>query len=1100
MKRIFQHPTGPDNGRAYWRSLDQLENSPEFREALEREFPAGAQELVTDGLSRRAFLRLMGASVALAGVGLSSCRRPELYAVPYTNSPEWIIAGKAIQYATAMPRRAGAIPLLVTTYEGRPTHLAGNHHFPDGFGGLDVKGQASILDLYDPDRARTFKHLGKDIGLAQFAEKIKAVATEYATKDGAGLALVFEPSRSPTRERLLQELAAKLPKAFLAEYDPIPSGMWTSQTSGARLRPMFAEADVIFSLGSDFLTGEEFGVQAVRQFAARRRVKKPGDKMNRLYVVESRLTTTGGMADHRLAVPIGQHAAFLQLVIKALVAQGASGLAYLLPALTLPESFTAAQKKWAEEFAVDLAQSPNPLLVTGADQSPLVKALVVTINEKLGSFGKTIYFESPFSKGSYASLTDLREKLKTAGAIETLITVGVNPAYNSPFSETWAELIKEVPHTIHLGHGEDETATVTQWSAPLAHYLESWGDNRAENGTYLTAQPLILPLFGGVSEIELLAALLGQDQSLQPYVYPKPAELAKPHLPGQSTVPLPYGLKLVKETFSKIYSGNNLESAWNKALHDGYWGDSGKRGDGGNLPGADLIEMLRQATPPAEGLEVTFYPCPKVDDGRYANNGWLQELPDTITKLNWDNAALVSVATAKRLGIEKSGEVRQIESSQGTLQIPFLISPGQADNSIAIALGYGRTHAGNVGNKVGFNAYPLSKGSFCLTGVKVTKLSREKIHPLAITQNNGSMEGRGLVREATLAQYEQEPDFAKKMHMDGHAPSGFSIYKHPDSAPEKGPGYKEPVSKGPHQWGMVLDLSTCVGCNACTIACQSENNIPIVGKEQVMNTRMMQWIRVDRYYSESPEDPQIAVQPVLCQHCENAPCEAVCPVNATVHTDEGLNIIAYNRCIGTRYCMNNCPYKVRRFNYFDYNARDVLSKTKIGPIELGNLYLGPLGKEGSPDTAQLQRNPNVTVRVRGVVEKCSFCVQRIEEARNEALIAARDSNKTAIKPDTFQTACQVACPAEAIVFGDISNPQSEVSKLRGTDREYALLGYLNTAPRVTYLARLRNPNLKMPGAEKIGWGSDWDKVGPYGNQDGHEAHDKAHAPATGGHH
>jgi molybdopterin-containing oxidoreductase family iron-sulfur binding subunit len=563
---------------------------------------------------------------------------------------------------------------------------------------------------------------------------------------------------------------------------------------------------------------------------------------------------------------------------------------------------------------------------------------------------------------------------------------------------------------------------LSRWQIPQAHYLESWGDDRGEDGTYVSLQPMILPLYGGLSEIELLAALAG---------------LKKPE-----------GPELVQETFKSFYAGLDFDRTWQKFVHDGFLAESGFSPLETAFNTNKVKSFLKKNFPKVaavgpNNLEIVFTADPKVNDGRFNNNGWMQEVPDPITKITWDNAALISSKTAAEWEV-KDSDVIKISWVGREIEAPVYITPGQSDYSMTLPLGYGRTEVGKVGRGTGFSAYPLrtSQNPYYAVGAKISKTGRT--YELSQTQEHNSMEGRELVREARLDQYQEKPDFAQHMGVEAEGPPIKSYYKNP-------------ALTGKHQWGMAIDLNTCTGCNACVVACQSENNIPIVGKDQVRRTREMHWIRIDRYFTDDPEDPQMVMEPVTCMHCENAPCETVCPVNATVHSEEGLNVMTYNRCIGTRYCANNCPYKVRRFNYFDYNKR---------PID--QLYKGPLAPAGMPETLKMQKNPNVTVRMRGVIEKCSFCVQRIEAAKIDQLVKAGDSPDTKVKTDTVKTACQQVCPAEAITFGDISDPASKVSKLKAQDRNYGLLYYLATMPRVSYLAKIRNPNMRMPGAEKMG--------------------------------
>jgi molybdopterin-containing oxidoreductase family iron-sulfur binding subunit len=638
--------------------------------------------------------------------------------------------------------------------------------------------------------------------------------------------------------------------------------------------------------------------------------------------------------------------------------------------------------------------------------------------------------------------------------VKTLFIVGGNPVYNAPADIDWATLQKSVPTVVRLGYSEDETSQLATWNVPLAHYLESWGDGRASDGSYVSVQPMILPLFGAWSELDLLAKVAG--------------------------LPKPQGPELVQDTFKEIAKPADFFTAWAKFLHDGFLENSAARPVPLNFHADVAMEFIKERfSTPATGedaYEVVFAPCPKVDDGRYNNNGWLQEIPDPITKLTWDNAAQISPATARKLGIDLvslTGKYAMVEIQleKRSLKIPAIVAPGHAEGSVTVPLGYGRTVVGRVGQGTGFNAYPLRTSSEPYFAVGATLRVTGEEFDLALTQEHFALEGRGgdLTREGTVSEYKAKPDFSKTMGMDSHIPPNVSLYSHPPLDKPNDPNGPE-HGWDPHGWGMVVDLNSCTGCSACMVACQAENNIPIVGKHQVMNGREMHWIRTDRYFAsvdENDPDPEMVSQPMMCQHCENAPCETVCPVNATVHSEEGLNVMVYNRCIGTRYCANNCPFKVRRFNFFDYNQRDVMAGKDFG-VFTGLYKWNLIAPKGTEDTIKMQKNPNVTVRMRGVMEKCTFCVQRIQEAKIAAKVAARDSANYRIPADSFTSACAQVCPTDAITFGDINNPESSVAKLKTSERGYRLLEYLNLSTRVSYLARIRNPNPKMPGAEKIG--------------------------------
>ena len=1046
MKTVFRHPPADLTGKRYWRSLEELADGPEFRAWLEREFPAGAAELELDGVSRRNFLRLMGASMALAGIGLSGCRRPEAYLVPYTKSVEWLIPGKAVLYTTSMPQAQGGLPLIATTYEGRPTKLEGNPLVPSSNGGTDLFAQASILDLYDPDRSRTFLFDGKDTEAQKFDAYLAGVAKELQETNGAGCAVLMETQVSPTRDRFLRTLKERFPQIGLYTYDPLgfqerAAAVLALFGPDIAVRPNFQAADIVVSLDCDFL-GAEQTLQAIRDFSRRRRVHGSGQGMNRLYAVENRYTITGGMADHRIRCAASQIPAFALRLAKEVAASTNDRI--LNGVVTrMKGGDTAFDEAWIKECAADLVASKGRSLVLLGNRFPTwVHGVVLAMNNALEAFGSTLQLLStPRVKTS--SLKDLVADTK-AHAIKRLFIFGGNPVYTAPADFNWAELQRSIPEVVRLGYWFDETSGAARWHVPEAHFLESWGDQRAPDGTYLPIQPMILPLFGGLSQLDLLAKLTG----------------------------LPGGVEAIRETFKTFNQDSDFESAWTRFLRQGFAESTGYQSAKVEFNPNAFPELLKLVGPlpgplSPSAIEVVFPADYKMYDGRYANNGWLQELPDPITKITWDNVVSLSKSTAKALQVE-DGDLVEIAVNGTKLQAAVMIAPGHADYSLSLPLGYGRWVVGKVGQGTGFNAYTLrtSDSPYFATGATVSVVQKNG-HRLVQTQDHYSMEGRGLVREATLDEFRKNPGFAKRVWMDADNPPNISLYSHP------------PLN-APNQWGMVVDLNRCIGCAACVIACQAENNIPIVGKDQVHSGREMHWIRVDRYFASAEgdknnprleEDPEMVMQPMMCQHCENAPCETVCPVNATVHSEEGLNVMVYNRCIGTRYCSNNCPFKVRRFNFFNYNDRPVMDRIDRGlPGFQGKqqLYLGPLAPWGMDDLSKMQKNPNVSVRMRGVMEKCTYCLQRIETAKISQRVKAGVKGDLSLPTDSVKSACQQACPAEAIVFGDIKDPKSRVSQLRTLPQNYHLLEYLNIQTRTTYLARIRNPNPKMPGAARVG--------------------------------
>jgi molybdopterin-containing oxidoreductase family iron-sulfur binding subunit len=1104
MKRKFDHPAPSEReqltGPKYWRSLDELSAAPGFQAQLAKEFPDGAAEL--DGTDRRQFMKIMAASFALGGVGLAGCRRPEKFILPYGKSVEGVVPGLPQYYATAMPLRRGAIPLLAETHQGRPTKLEGNPSYAPYGGATSLGAQASILDLYDPDRATAHTKAGAVLDAKAVNELLANLGKTYAATQGAGLAFLADESSSPTRARLVKGLKQKLPKALWAEYEPVqdePPVAAAVACFGSPVKPLyqFAKAKRILSLEADFLGAESHSLASARQFANGRRVKSKSDDMNRLYVAESHLSLTGSMADHRLRLASSHVIALAAAVLGELYPQAKDQLAPLAQGVTI-------DPKWVKACADDLAAHKGAsLVVAGAHQPASVHAIVYGINTVLENIGATVNFVTAASK-SAASLADVAKSIKD-GAVKSLVILGGNPAYNAPADLDWAALQKSVGDVIRLGYHVDETAALAGTRLAAAHFLESWGDARTADGTIVPVQPMILPLFGGLTENEVLARIL------------------------QLSNPDPYAL--VAETISAL-AGGDAEKAMRRFLHDGVLAGSAYPVASVTLDARSAARLLRDAakaeTFSKERLEVRFVTDHKMDDGRHANNGWLHECPDPITKISWDNAILVSPRLAKELKITPDGsaiQVARVEENDFSigkenarvfeltvggrkLRGPVHIQPGLANYTVVIPLGYGRkVDAFHVGKDAGFNAYPLrtTDTMSVALGGKLTDTGTRAL--LANTQEHWSMEGRDIVREANFeanpakdgTSYKENPAFVDKIGMESHAPSNLGVKYSIEALNAMTPAqrakaqaeisaqiprgnslYTTPKFDGLHQWGMSIDLNTCIGCNACVVACQAENNIPIVGKDQVMRGREMHWIRLDRYYSDGeadgramadlfggepsgnraiPEDPQISLQPVACMQCELAPCETVCPVNATVHDEEGLNTMAYNRCIGTRYCANNCPYKVRRFNFFDFNQR-----------QLDSLYMSQLGPKGMPELVKMVKNPEVSIRMRGVMEKCTYCVQRIQNGKIQhkvAMAQAGTPDKVEVPDGTIKTACQQVCPVEAIEFGDILDKQSRVSQAKAREQDYALLGYLNIRPRTTYLGKLRNPNPAMPDYAKI---------------------------------
>jgi MoCo/4Fe-4S cofactor protein with predicted Tat translocation signal len=977
-------------GPEYWRSLEELAGSPAFREALHREFPKGASEWV-DSVSRRGFLKVMGASMALAG--MTGCvRLPLEPIVPYVRQPEDIIPGRPQFYATAMTLGGYASPILVESHLGRPTKIEGNDKHPASLGGTDIFAQAHVLGLYDPDRSQSVVSMGDQRSWQSFLTAIHGPLSAQRALQGAGIRILTPTISSPTLADQLRNFLKIYPQAKWHVYEPVNRD---NVLEGAKLafgqpvetRYDFEKADVIVSLDADFLyAGFPGNVRYIRDFAKRR---NPDGKMNRMYVIESTPTTTGAKADHRLPL----RAAHVEWFARSLGWE--LGLKAGIPKVE-PE-----HAKFAAAVAEELKNHRgSSLVVAGDHQPPSVHNLAHSINQAVGNVGKTVFYTDPVDANPVNqndSIKDLTADIR-AGKVDLLIILGGNPAYDTPTDLDFAGVLKngKIPLRVHLGLYQNETAELCQWHINQAHELEAWGDARAYDGTVSVVQPLISPLYSGKSALEFVALISGQTDAA--------------------------GYDLVRAYWQKQHSGADLEAFWRKSLHDGW------------ITGTDF--QSKQITAKAVNEEDSLYTLvegavelnirrdPTIYDGQFSNNGWLQELPKPMTKLTWDNAVLIGPKMAERLQI-KLEDVVELELNGKRITGPVWIQAGHPDNSVTVTLGYGRRRAGRVGTAQGFDAYALrtTAAPWIATGLQIRKTG--ETYKLASTQGYQSMDTpdgghRPLVRETTLEEYRKEPNFAQE---EEPAP-GLTLYK------------PYPYKEEDYAWGMAIDLNSCVGCNNCMLACQSENNIAVVGKEQAAIGRHMHWIRVDAYYQGDRDNPKAFFQPVPCMQCENAPCEVVCPVGATNHSSEGLNDMVYNRCVGTRYCSNNCPYKVRRFNFL-------------------------LFQDWETPQYKMMRNPDVSVRSRGVMEKCTYCVQRINEHKIDAETASVLEGKQIKVGDELQTACQQSCPAGAIIFGNLNDPESKVSKLKAQSRNYSLLGELNTRPRTTYLAEITNPNPEL---------------------------------------
>jgi len=1063
---------GGSDGRRYWRSLDEVADTPEFRDFLYREFPGGAEAML-DGPDRRGFLKVMGASMALAGAGLTGCRRwPREVIAPYANRPEGRIPGAAETYASMVEQAGVTTGVLVTCYDGRPTKLEGNPAHPGSLGALTAWQQATVLDLYDPDRTRQVHE--RPGGAAEAASKTWSDFETWWTThadtigDGAGLRFLAESSGSPSVARMQRALRTRFPQATWTTWDATgnPAERAGLEAAlGGPYRPVcdVAKAEVIVSFDCDFLGSHPDAVAMSRGWASRRNPDE--GPMNRVLLAEPGLSVTGGVADDRWAMPASEIAAMAMAVAEAVRTGGNAG--------------SDAANTMASNL---LAHRGSSLVMAGPSQPPIVHAACAAINETLGNIGSTVRYarvsEPEMPTASLESLT----AAMNGGEVNTLVIIGGNPVWDTPADLGFGTAMAKVPNTVHFGDHDDETSAACRWHLISAHGLEAWGDGRAWDGTVSVRQPMIQPLWGGRSEIELLAVLAGEE--------------------------LTSGFDIVRRTFEDL-TGKPITPAgqeppfdaqWRRTLHDGVLAGGGNAME---TPRVDQGGVNRMTLPAAGGgLEVNFSTGTLLG-GRMGNNGWMQELPDPITKLTWDNAILISQATADSQGVS-SGDVVRLSVGAHQVSGPVLVQPGQCDGAVTVVLGYGRDWPGRVASGAGFNAYPIrtAGGLWAASGASMSATGEQT--QLITTQDHYAIDSVGgegtqarlpvLFREASAASYAEHPNFARDR---SHIISSLSLF---EETQFEGADYR---------WGMATDLSKCTGCSACVTACQAENNIPIVGKDQVRMGREMHWLRIDRYYRfkkvggawDTSQPASIAMQPMTCQHCENAPCEQVCPVAATVHTTDGLNSMVYNRCVGTRYCSNNCPYKVRRFNFFDYFRRDPLRETGLLQVQ-PDYYIKR--QSGGDPLRRMQFNPNVTVRMRGVMEKCTWCTQRIEAAKIEtrnAWVKLPEAEKARAKrvvvPDgTITPACAQTCPTGAIVFGDLMDDTSRVAKMHRDHRSYGLLAELNVKPRNLYMARITNPS----GGERF----PEDFVAHGGHHDGDEHghghdHDHEHEHDHGSH-
>ncbi len=1035
MTRRKSYELSAGKGPSMWRSLEDKDRAADELTAMAQEEQPGG--FITDLLSpkalvsRRAFVQ--GSSIAALAAGLQGCvRRPENEILPYSKAPENLIPGVPMHFATVTARGRDSLGVVVTSHDGRPTKVEGNGVHRASLGATDVRAQLYVWDLYDPDRSQSpARRKGNALTNAtpeEFDKALAALIKKHEADGGAGLRLLSPISNSPTFVRLRAKVLTRFPKARFHTYSAVDDDNAREGgriASGSPVVPVFEQhnARVIVSLASDFLGTAPRAVASAKRMGFSRRVSSPDAPMSRLYVLESNHSITGSMADHRLRMRQSDVARFTRALVAELANRGVAKLGPIAKALQKSPGGTDASgidRAFLAAVADDLVSNTGAsIVIPGAGQPPLVHALALAITEALGTRNKThVLFPilDPEDGPSRKSIADL---VREIDGVDSLIILGGNPAYDAPSDLKFAELLGRAGlNSIHLASHRNETSQLCAWHLPMAHELEAWGDQQGIDSSLAFQQPLIAPMYDGVSAIELLAKLAGDKST-------------KGHDLVRETQQQPmeaYAKGLVLVGFPTDVTG--ADQLWRGALHQGIYMQP--RLDDLELSMESIANAAASApvseTAAPSDIEVSFEPDLALWDGEHANNLWALELPSPMTKLVWDNAALISPATGKALGV-KNGQMLRLSKGEARVEIPAWIVPGHADQCATLTLGWGRTAAGRYGNGKGFDVNPLrtTEGMDFTSGVTVEPL--REVYNLVQTQTHDRMEGRPIAIDATLQEYKKEPDFASYRSVD------------PVSTP---PLWKQQDYSEGHKWGMAIDLNACTGCNACVVACQAENNIPVVGKFEVERGREMHWLRIDRYFvGDDENNPEVAVQPVGCQQCEEAPCENVCPVNATVHSPEGLNDMVYNRCVGTRYCANNCPYKVRRFNYLEWHGH---LDDKFGWYK------------DFPESRKLQFNPNVTVRMRGVMEKCTYCVQRIQEGKIAAKRLGRE-----IKDGDIKSACQQACPAGAIAFGDLNDPESEVSKWSAIDRNYKLLSEIGTRPRTSFLARIRNPNPELKG-------------------------------------
>ncbi len=1008
------------SNKTYWKSFRELGKDPDVLEQLKHEFPADYDEPSSgaSSMTRRTFIGLMAASAALAATG---CRRPEQQIVPYVRKPEYLTPGIADQFTTAFTHQNFAAGLLVRSREGRPVKIEGNDLCSISGGKAMPLTQASLLSLYDPDRMlRPTVHDSDSTPLN--AMRRMADAVREVTGKGKSVRIIVDEHASPSLARLYGELEAMIPNTRVVTWPAIAAGgaaEASRQLLGidAVLVPDLSRADVILGVESDFMGTDPEALYHIRNFAKRRKPETGAPDMSRFYSAEAAMTMTGSNADTRIRIRPGEIDEFLLALLHEVVAaKGRGGF----DSAIVSQLSGADNSRFPEirRIAEDLTSKPSVVMV-GRHLPVHTHALGIMLNQALGAIGDGGIIDPkralPFSNAKTAGIEALKKELQS-GSVGAVIFADVNPAYALP-SETFRSLISRVLYRFSLSEYAGETSKFCSIFVPVNHYLESWGDVRMLDGSEAVVQPQIAPLNDG--QPSMADTLMGIARAFD----------------AKNFEATPTWYEYVQKRWrEERFAGSGRPSFtgfWNDALRSG-------RIDASPVPrsvswnGAAAAAQLRTAVGKAstqqKGMTLGVLPSSTLYDGRYANLGWLMELPDPVTKVTWDNVAIMSRTTAVRLGVE-TGDLLHVKTKAGAVHLPAFIQPGVADDTIFTQTGFGRSEGGRVSADKGVNAFSLMPGPDTIGYLPVSVEKTGETLEIATTQDHHSLSGDDLydidrteiVKEGTLAAFLKNPASLYKNDLPV-----YGAEKNTDRPISIMPEHD--YSKG-HRWGMTIDTSACVGCNACVIACVSENNIPVVGKEQVLRGREMHWIRIDRYYAGADDSPETLLQPMLCQHCEKAPCENVCPVAATTHSPEGLNEMTYNRCVGTRYCSNNCPYKVRRFNYLNYHKDD-------------------------REPVNMVFNPDVTVRMRGIMEKCTFCVHRI----NEAKFHAKNEGRDMLHDGEVVTACQQACPADAIVFGNTNDPESAVSKHRASDRGYHVLRELNVLPSITYKAKIRNTN------------------------------------------